>query len=246
MRGQQHGDAVVLERADHFQKLRGRVRIEAGGRLVEDRDRDVLHQDFGKAEPLAHAARERADPLDADIAETDAVERGDDPLVADARLDADQGRGVAQVVERRHVVVEADGIGQIADQALDLKRLARRIVAEHADAAAGHIGQAEHHQDGRGLARAVRPEQAEDLAASDRERNVVHGGDAAIALGQPLGLDDGVGHRRPNLATAPTMISSAMAMMAMPMAPHMVETPTATRNWVLAVSPRADALKVGA
>ena len=28
-----------------------------------------------------------------------------------------------------------------------------------------------------------------------------------------MGLDDGVAHRRPNLATAPTMISSAMAMM---------------------------------
>ena len=67
---------------------------------------------------------------------------------------------------------------------------------------------------------------------ADRERDVVHGRDAAVALGQTLRLDDGVAHRRPNLATAPTMISSAIAMMPMPMAPHMVETPTATRNWV--------------
>ena len=163
-----------------------------------------------------------------------------------AGSNADQGRGVAQVVERRHVVVEADGVGQIADQALDLERLARRIVAEHADGAGGHLGQAQHHQNGRGLAGAVRPEQAEDLAAPDRERDVVHGRDAAVALGQTLRLDDGVAHRRPNLATAPTMISSAIAMMPMPMAPHIVETPTATRNWVFAVSPRAAALKVGA
>ena len=97
--------------------------------------------------------------------EADAIERGDDPLVAHVRLDADQRRGVTQIVERRHVVVEADGVGQIADLALDLQRFARRIVAEHADGAGGHLGQAQHHQDGRGLARAVRAEQAEDLAA---------------------------------------------------------------------------------
>ena len=96
---------------------------------------DVLHQDFGKAEPLAHAAREGADALVADVGEADAVERRGDPLVARRRLDADQRRGVAQIVERRHVVVEADGVGQIADHALDLERLARRIVAQHADAA---------------------------------------------------------------------------------------------------------------
>ena len=119
------------------------------------------------------------------------------------------------------MVVEADRVGQIADPALDLERLAHRIVAEHADAAVRDLGQAEHHQDGRGLAGAVRPEQAEDLAARDRERDAVHGRGAAVALGEALRLDDGVAHRRPNLATAPTMISSAIAMMPTPTMPHM-------------------------
>ena len=60
-------------------------------------------------------------------------------------------------------------VGQIADPALDLQRRARRIVAEHADLARGYFGQAEHHQDRRGLAGAVRPEQPEHLALDDVE-----------------------------------------------------------------------------
>ena len=57
-------------------------------------------------------------------------------LRALGRPEADQPRGVAQIVGGRQVVVEADRVGQIADPALDRERLARRIVAEHADAAA--------------------------------------------------------------------------------------------------------------
>ena len=41
--------------------------------------------------------------------------------VALAALEADQRRGVAQILARRQVVVEADRVGQIADPALDLR-----------------------------------------------------------------------------------------------------------------------------
>ena len=75
MRRQQHRDVALLELADDLQQLDRRLRIEAGGRLVEDRDLRVLHQDFGKAEPLPHAARERRDPLVGDVVQPDVVER---------------------------------------------------------------------------------------------------------------------------------------------------------------------------
>ena len=86
-----------------------------------------------------------------------------------APRDGEQARGVEQVLARRQVVVEADGVGQVADPALDLERLAHRIEAQHLDRAAAGLGQPEHHQDGRRLAGAVGPEQAEDLAAADAE-----------------------------------------------------------------------------
>src|SRR4029077_13021561 len=120
--------------------------------------------------------------------------------------------------------------------------LARRIEAEHAHLAAGNVGQAEQHQDGRGLAGAVGAEETENLPATDGERDVVARDRLAVGLGEAAGLDDGVlVHRRPNLATAPTMTRSATPMMPTPAMPHMVEVVTVTRNVLDADSPRAEA-----
>ncbi len=213
MRRQQHRDAVVLERTDRLQQFR-RSHADRGPRSARRGSRS----DTSFIRISARPSRWR---MPRENAPTRLMPTSPRPtrssaamirLSRTARLDADQRRGVAQVVERRHVVVEADGVGHVADEALDLKRLARRIVAQHADGAGRDVGQAEHHQDRRGLAGAVRPEQTENLAATDRERDVVHGRRRAVALGQPPRLDDDIVHRRPNLATAPTMISNAIAM----------------------------------
>ena len=75
VRGQQHGDALVLELLDQVEELERRLRIEAGGRLVENGDLGALHHDLGKPEPLAHAAREGRDTLVGDVGEPHALER---------------------------------------------------------------------------------------------------------------------------------------------------------------------------
>ena len=67
-----------------------------------------------------------------------------------------------------------------------------------------------------------------------------------VALGEARRFDDRFAHRRPNLATAPTMMRRAMAMMPAPTMPHMVEVETATRNCCEADSPRDATLSVGA
>ena len=165
-----------------------------------------------------------------------------DPLLALGGLEADQPRGIAQIIGGGELIVEADRIGQIADAALDRERLARRIEAEHADVAVGNVGQPEHHQDRRGLAGAVGAEQTENLAAADRERDVIDRGRCAVLLVRPVASMTAVcAHRRPNLATAPTITRSATPMMPTPAMPHMVEVVTVTRKVVEADSPRAEA-----
>ena len=168
------------------------MRIEPRRRLVEDGDLRALHQDFGQAEPLPHAAREGADALVGDFGKADPLERVGDALLALGEAKADQPRGVAQIIGGGEIVVEADRVGQIADAPLDRKRLARRIEAEHAHLACRDVGQPEHHQDGGGLAGAVGAEQAENLAAADGERDVVDGDRRSVGLGEALGLDDGI------------------------------------------------------
>src|SRR5215472_7813460 len=66
MRRQQNGGAVGFQGTDHAEKFLRRMGIQRRGRLVEDRDARTLHQYLGEPQPLAHAARERRDPLATD------------------------------------------------------------------------------------------------------------------------------------------------------------------------------------
>src|SRR5580700_9623277 len=242
MRGQQHRHTLGLEVSDDAEELRGGVRIEARGRLVEDGDLRAFHQDFGKAETLPHAAGEGGDTLVGKFAKPDLLDRVGDALLAFGEPKADQACGIAEVIGGGEAVVKADRVRQISDAAFDRERLARRIEAEHAHLAAGDFGQAEQHQDGRRLARAVGTEKSENLPAPDGERDVVDSDRRAVVFGEAGGLDDGIFvHRRPNLATAPTMTRSATPMMPTPAIPHIVEVVTVTRNVLEADSPRAEA-----
>ena len=72
----------LLEIADDREQLVRGLRIETRRRLVEDRDLRILHQDFGKAQPLAHAAREGRDALVGDVQEPDMRRARSDALLA--------------------------------------------------------------------------------------------------------------------------------------------------------------------
>src|SRR6185312_4503758 len=211
-----------------------RLRIEARGRLVEDRHLGLLQPDLGEAETLAHAVRIGADAAVADRLETHLGERVLDAGVGVLARDAHEPRRIAQVLARRQVLVEADRIRHVADAALDLERLSHRVEARDPHPSLAGLGQAQQHQDRRRLAGAVRPEQAEDLAGPDLEVDAVDGRRALVALDQPGRLDDrragGGAHRRPKRATAPSTASNAIATMAMPMMPQRVEVLTVTRR----------------
>ena len=169
MRGQQHRHALALERPDHVEQLQGRLRVESGGGLVQNRDRGFLHQDLGEPEALAHAAREGGDAVIRDFGELDPPQRRRHPVLALGLAHAHQPRGVAKVLGRRHVIVEADGVRQISDPPLDRERLALGIVPQHPRLAFGEVGQPEQHQDGGGFAGAVRAEEGDDLTVADGE-----------------------------------------------------------------------------
>src|SRR6185295_7320797 len=197
---------------------------------IEDRNLGVLDEDFGEREPLPHAAREGGDAGVDDIAEADMRHRRLDRRLALDRIKPDQARGVAQVLGGREIVVEADLVRHVADPALDLERLARRIVAEHARGALADVAQPQQHQDRGGLAGAVRAEQPENLAARDRERYAFDDRRSVVALGEIADLDDVVAHRRPNQTTTPIMINNAAPMMPMPTMPQKIDVVTATRK----------------
>src|SRR5579863_726912 len=118
VRRQQHRYACGLETADNAEEVGGGMRIEARRRLVEDRDLRALHQDFGQAQPLPHAAGKSTDAFVGRIGKTDPIERLGDPLLAFGEAETDQPGGVAQIIRRGEIIVKADGVGQIADAPL--------------------------------------------------------------------------------------------------------------------------------
>ena len=152
-----------------------------------------MHDAGGEREALLPAAGELAGELRAARGEAEGGEGV-----------ADRGARVGQAVEAGdevevlldgQVLVERELLGHVADPVLDGPALGAEVVAEHLALALVEGEQAAHHADRRGLARAVRAEEADDLAAVDGHRHVVDDGAAAEALGQVADVDDGVGHR---------------------------------------------------
>src|SRR5262249_27285363 len=108
-------------------------------------------------------------------------------------------QGAVEVEQRDPGVVigETVVLGQVADAPAD-RRSPGRLV-EDGRLPVGGADNAEQDLDERRLAGAVLPQQAEDFAALDRERDALEGADPAVLLGELIGDDDG--HRATLLGT---------------------------------------------
>ena len=84
-------------------QLRRGVRIEPRRRLVEDGDLRALHQNLGKPEALPHAAENVATRLSADSERPTRRSASAMRFSRSACSNADQARGVAQIVGRREL-----------------------------------------------------------------------------------------------------------------------------------------------
>ena len=94
-----------------------------------------------------------------------------------------------QVLGRREVLVDRRVLAGDADQLADAMRLAGHVDAEDLGVARVDRQQRREHPQHRGLAGAVRPEDAEDLALADLEVDAVDGAQVAERLHQPARVD---------------------------------------------------------
>ncbi len=257
---------LVDQATEELEDLDDPERVDRGRRLIEDEEVGRLHERIGDPQPLPHPARVRADEVvgaagQADLAE-DLVDGGRRLVTAEAV----EPRRVAEVLASGHPLVEADGIGQVADPPLDLARLPGGIEAHDLGLAVGRLGEAEQHEDGRGLAGPVLAEEPEDLARVDREVEVVDRGQRPVLLRQPPRPDDRGGtvrggrrlgafrldewrglrpaHRRPNRRKVHSSPIRTMAMSPIPMMPHSSEVSIVIRISVEVLATGAVALNV--
>ena len=184
---EEHRAALVGEMAQQAAHPVDALGVEAVGRLVEDEDLGVAHERTGQPEPLTHAERVVAHAAAGlVVGEADEAEHLLDPALGHPHLQRGEtehlAAGPARVLGRgvEHDADVPTGVGQVAvGPTEDRRRPARRR------------RQAGHHPHRGRLAGPVGAEEAGDAARSGRERDVVHGGEAAVRLGEVLDLDHG-------------------------------------------------------
>ena len=196
LRGEQDGGAATHERLDHAPELVAALGVESGGGLVEEEHGRAVHERGGEVEATAHAAGVRARHAVGGVAERELLEQ----LVgAGGDLRRRQVRQLAhqrEVLATGEVLVDRGVLAGEADAPSHPLRVLAHVDAEHAGGSPVGLEQGGEHPHGRGLARAVGPEQAEDLAFGHLERDPFHRLDIAEALHQFVGHDRRSCHER--------------------------------------------------
>ena len=160
------------------------LRVHAGGRLVEDEHLRTPDERQGQAEPLSLAARQEPVARPGDAAQADEV----DQLVGVARV-----RVEASELDQRLAWpgprVDAAALEHQADPGTQRAPAAGWVRAQDAHPATIRLPVSLDDLDGRRLARAVRPEQRDELPGTDFERDAIHDRAVAVSLDQPLDDD---------------------------------------------------------
>ena len=100
----------MLQLLDEAEEIDRGLRIEAGRGFVKNGDLRALHDDLGKAEPLAHTARERAHTLVGNVSKLHALKCAQDPALALRCRETHQPRRVGEVLGRGQVIIKPDRV----------------------------------------------------------------------------------------------------------------------------------------
>ena len=217
---------VVAHLADEADELQRFLRVHPRGGLVEEQELGLRRERTGDLEAPLIAVREVPCVVVVTAGEPAVVEQLRCPLMRFALLAPDPPRAQdapddpalqaamhpdEDVLERRHLLKEADVLERPADAALGggVWRRTGDVPAVEDDAARGRLVDAGDHVEERRLAGAVGPDQAHDGALRDREVDVVDRDQAAELLSQRVDLEQEVAHPGPSSGAWRTSISGS-------------------------------------
>ena len=177
------------ERLDQLADPHDLLGVEADRRLVEDEHLGIRDQRLGEPDALPVPLRQPRDQPVPHVGDLAALQHLADPAAPLAPADALHVRDEVEVRGDRHVAVERDVLGQVADPAPHLERLLEHVEAGHPGGPARGRHEAGEDPHGRRLAGAVRAEEADDLALLHGERHVLDGRNGSVVLGEAIDLD---------------------------------------------------------
>ena len=167
----------VADQVAHVLDLGG---VEPVGGLVQDQDGRLVEDGLRHPHALAVAAGQGGDgdsPLGGQLGALQGLADRRRPVLGPDPME----RGlVIQVVDDGHLRVEGAVLRQIADAPLNGAAVGGDVQPVDADAARVRLKEAGEHLHDGGLARPVVAEQADDFAATDIERDIVHRAQIAI------------------------------------------------------------------
>ena len=187
VRVEEHGGAAVAQRADEVAHLAATDRVEGRRRLVEDHQHRPAEHRGGEAEPLLHALRVTGDAVVTAAGEPDEVER-----VGDGRGALVGGQPQQPAVRPRGPAARRAKPGTGTARAGTRRRAGPRGPRPDArgpSPAAVEVDHPEERLHDRRLARAVGPEQADDLSGPDVEVDAVERLPLLVRLAETGGLD---------------------------------------------------------
>ena len=176
VRAEQHGAPLAAHPAQECHQVQPLAGVDAVERLVEQEHGRVVHQRRGELRPLAHALGVGADPAPGRLGHLDHLERplGGGPGVVEAVQ-----LGVGQHELAPGEVAEAQlALGHQPDGSVRVRPAPDGLTVE-GDGARRRGEEAGHQRDDRGLACAVRAEQAGDAGAHGH-RDAVDRDDVAV------------------------------------------------------------------
>ena len=185
MRGDEDRHGVLARQFDQEPpEFIARDGVDARCRLVEDQQVRLVDDRHREREPLADAEREvRGETVDV-LGQIAAVDQFRDPPLGLRRRQMKQPRMQHQVLPHGELAIQREGLRHVADAAARFMIAGLHRAAENQRLAGARGQQPGQHLHRRGLAAAIRSDEAEDLAFADLEVHAVDGGE----VGEPAGL----------------------------------------------------------
>ena len=189
-RRQEQGEALALETGEELPEVAPRDGVDAGGRLVEDEKLRRVDEGADEGELLLHAAGEPVGEAVAERRHAYHLEKSV-PARGIAAHVVDLGEE-GHVLVHGEVAVQRELLRQVADARGELPPLAGGVEAAGERLAGVRLQEAQDHAQRRRLARPVRPDEAEHLAAAHVEAHLGGGADAPKRRERRAGAHQGL------------------------------------------------------
>ena len=193
MVGDEHADAAVPQMKDDLLNVADRNRIDAGERLVEQ---DELRRDDERARDLGApplAPRQRVRRRRRERGQVQLRKQLAQPRAPRRAVGAERFQNGKNILFDREPAKDRRLLGKIANPLprADVHRIVGDIAAVQLHASRVWRREPDRHVKGRRLARAVRPEQANNFPRRDVQTDAAHNRAAAVGFGEVVGAQGG-------------------------------------------------------